>query len=504
MLSGGGIPDHERTSASAAGTSRRPATAGLRTAWPMHRAARFTCCCRIREAEHIPGCSMAFRTRRTRGDWRLRSTVPGGRRRCRRVLATAGAGRDARVRRRLRWSGTITAIRLGAYWKQQAGYGKAEAMLERKWPEKYNVVGHLTWCGRLYGGAWRCRSGGRAGSTTAPGGWRRSRRSTDTQPGLLRTAAADAGVAPGRRGARPSSRWPVLAWPPLLLATPFFVASLAAPIAQAMGERACERFADPPSGGDGRGDGSHMSGAAAPAAADRASARPSAARPHVVAQARGRNGRRWPRPRTLPIFVGRWRAPEERLAALQVAMRATGGVVLHGGAYDAWDLEVRGGMFGSSRLLMAVEDSGSGTQLVRLRSWPYCSPAARALWLLFAALSLIAGAQRRVGHRCGVRRVHGRAGVESRPRVRGHRTRDSTRDRNVRPARRATAVRTPAPAPACVQRPGSRAGTGVMESALDISTLAALPAVVRARPTVPAAIGRHAAAQPARRRRWRC
>src|SRR5260370_247436 len=37
------------------------------------------------------------------------------------------------------------------YWKQQVGYGAAEALLERKWPEKYNAVGHLTWQGRLYG-----------------------------------------------------------------------------------------------------------------------------------------------------------------------------------------------------------------------------------------------------------------------------------------------------------------------------------------------------------------
>src|SRR5262249_19085714 len=36
------------------------------------------------------------------------------------------------------------------YWKQQVNYGKAEAMLERKWPEKYNAVGHATWNGRLY------------------------------------------------------------------------------------------------------------------------------------------------------------------------------------------------------------------------------------------------------------------------------------------------------------------------------------------------------------------
>src|SRR5262249_44341962 len=38
-----------------------------------------------------------------------------------------------------------------AYWKQQRGYGRAEALLERKWPEKYNGAGHLAWAGRLYG-----------------------------------------------------------------------------------------------------------------------------------------------------------------------------------------------------------------------------------------------------------------------------------------------------------------------------------------------------------------
>ena len=38
-----------------------------------------------------------------------------------------------------------------AYWRQQIGYGRAEALLERKWPEKYNVGGHYSWGGRLYG-----------------------------------------------------------------------------------------------------------------------------------------------------------------------------------------------------------------------------------------------------------------------------------------------------------------------------------------------------------------
>jgi GT2 family glycosyltransferase len=37
------------------------------------------------------------------------------------------------------------------YWKQQQGYGKAEALLEAKWPERYNAAGHTTWAGRIYG-----------------------------------------------------------------------------------------------------------------------------------------------------------------------------------------------------------------------------------------------------------------------------------------------------------------------------------------------------------------
>src|SRR2546426_2428284 len=38
-----------------------------------------------------------------------------------------------------------------AFWKQQVGYGRAEALLERKWPEKYNLAGHASWSGRVYG-----------------------------------------------------------------------------------------------------------------------------------------------------------------------------------------------------------------------------------------------------------------------------------------------------------------------------------------------------------------
>jgi GT2 family glycosyltransferase len=101
-------------------------------------------------AEHIPGCNMAFRRDalrdlggfdpqfRAAGDdvdlcWRLQAR--GWR------LGFSPAA--------LVWHHRRNSIR--AYWRQQRNYGKAEALLEMKWPEKYNPVGHVTWEGRLYG-----------------------------------------------------------------------------------------------------------------------------------------------------------------------------------------------------------------------------------------------------------------------------------------------------------------------------------------------------------------
>ena len=102
-----------------------------------------------REAEHIPGCNMAFRTEcleaiggfdpqfRVAGDdvdvcWRLRECG-----------WTLGFHPAAVV-----WHHRRNSVR--AYWKQQRGYGKAEALLKKKWPEKYNGTGQLTWAGRIY------------------------------------------------------------------------------------------------------------------------------------------------------------------------------------------------------------------------------------------------------------------------------------------------------------------------------------------------------------------
>lgn len=73
-------------------------------------------------------------------------------------------------------------------------------------------------------------------------------------------------------------------------------------------------------------------------------------------------------------------------------MRAGGHAVLHGGDFDRWDLQVRGGPLGGARLLMAVEEHGGGRQLVRLRWWPRPAAVAPMLACLLIALAGVATA----------------------------------------------------------------------------------------------------------------
>jgi O-antigen biosynthesis protein len=319
------------------------------------------------EAEHIPGCSMAFRKDalqaidgfdpqfRAAGDdvdvcWRLQEQ--GG---------TLGFDAGAMV-----WHHHRNSVR--AYWKQQGGYGRAEAMLERKWPEKYNVAGHLTWRGRLYGSGLALPIGRVSRIYHGIWGLAPFQHLSDQEPGLISmlllmpewylvVLALGILTALG------------LSWSPLMVATPFFVWSIVAPIAQAIASANRARFANPPVTRLGRWRRFAM---VALLHLVQPLARLQGRIRHGLTLWRKRGnvtvGRPWPR--RFPLWVGRWQAPEERLRHLTTEMEAMGAVVLHCGDFDAWDLEVRGGMFGASRLLMAVEDSGSGTQVVRVRSWP--------------------------------------------------------------------------------------------------------------------------------------
>jgi len=102
-----------------------------------------------REAEHIPGCNMAF----------LKSALG----------AIGGfdpifrrAGDDVDLCWRLQQAGYKIGFSapafvwhyrratIGAYLKQQRGYGEAEALLVRKHPEYFNAFGNSMWRGRIY------------------------------------------------------------------------------------------------------------------------------------------------------------------------------------------------------------------------------------------------------------------------------------------------------------------------------------------------------------------
>ena len=93
----------------------------------------------------------------------------------------------------------------------------------------------------------------------------------------------------------------------------------------------------------------------------------------------------------------RWRAPEARLSGVERTLRAGGAVVRHGGDFDRWDLEVRGGLFGSARMIMGVEEHGQGMQMVRARLWPRAAGTALVTLATLAALAGLAFMSRATG-----------------------------------------------------------------------------------------------------------
>jgi len=341
-----------------------------------------------REAEHIPGCNMAFRAAclraiggfdpqfRAAGDdvdvcWRLRANG-----------WNLGFSAAAVV-----WHHRRNSIR--AYWRQQRGYGRAEALLARKWPEKYNGTGHVTWAGRLYGKGLAQIAGW--GSRVYHGVWGSAPYQFLYQPapGGLRSLAA-----------MPEWYLVILAlgvlsaagalWRPLLFTLPPLSLAVLVPVMSAGVGAARATFPIAPR---------------RPAA--RLALRLLTAGLHVIQPLARLCGRlqygltpwRWhgapavslPRPGRCAFWTERWQDPDHRLQGLEASLKAAGAAVRRGGDYDRWDFEVCGGLLGAARVLMAVEDHGAGAQLVRLRWWPRCSHGGLSVTSLFGALSTGAG-----------------------------------------------------------------------------------------------------------------
>lgn len=333
-----------------------------------------------REAEHIPGCNMAFRRDallaiggfdpqfRVAGDdvdicWRVQERG-----------WTLGFSPSAAV-----WHHRRDSVR--GYWRQQRGYGRAEALLERKWPERYNAAGHLTWSGHVYGSAPARRPPWRR--------WRIYQGTWGTAPFQSMDRSPQ-----GSLGALPAvPEWYLLIavlavlslvgflWSPLFLALPLLVVVVSATLVQA-GLRAARAVAA--SGEQSRLRGSARWSLTTLLHVIQPLARLSGRLGHGLTPWRRSAARRisLPRRRTHWLWSERWQEPTETLGRLEEALRSERAVVQRGGPYERWDLEVKGGTLGAVRILMAVEEHGGGRQLVRFRSWPWTPP----LWLATLAI----------------------------------------------------------------------------------------------------------------------
>ena len=341
------------------------------------------------EAEHIPGCNMAFRRSwlevlngfdpqfRQAGDdvdvcWRTRDR--GGK---------LGFSPAAMV-----WHHYRRTVR--AYWKQQMGYGKAEAMLERKWPEKYNSGGYATWAGHIYvNGIFRSLSLSRGRIYQGTWGTAGYARLYEPAPNLLNSLplthewqltnlvlAALCGIS--------------MFWGRLLGVLPIAVVAFVLSLVPATSAAAKVRFPESAKGRFTRFRLRVLTGLLhLMQPLTRLWSR-------LVYSLTAWRIRRFPTlsfpwPRMFQLWSERWLDSTEVLASLESVLRSGGAVVRRGGDYDSWDLEIRGGLFGGVRVRTVTENYGCGKHMLRLcsRPWFSISGAGTTLLLMIACLGAL-------------------------------------------------------------------------------------------------------------------
>lgn len=338
-------------------------------------------------AEHLPGCNLAVRKSclleiggfnpafRVAGDdvdfcWRLQERG-----------WTLGFAPGAMV-----WHHPRRTV--SGYLRQQKGYGKAEGLLEEKWPEKFNAAGHHTFGGRVYGHGIVHALFRRCVIYHGQGGFAPFQSLYERAPGLLATlplmpewylllgiAAVIAALG--------------LVWPPLLIAAPVLLFGIALSIAHAIEGGLEASFGTTPLS---TWQSARMRSLTAilylfqPLA--RLCGRLGAGL--TAWRRRGAPGFAFPRKVSSAIWTNDWQEPPRRLEAIAASLREAQNVVREGSQYARWDLEVPGGMFGSARMLMAVEDHGAGAQYIRARITPRWGNTTRAMLLLLGLLTVSA------------------------------------------------------------------------------------------------------------------
>jgi O-antigen biosynthesis protein len=336
-------------------------------------------------AEHIPGCNFAVRR-----DWLTR--IGGFDPRFR------AAGDDVDVCWRLQEAGGHIGFHPAAlvwhhrrnsmvrYLKQQRGYGRAEALLARKWPQKYNDFGHMRWAGQLYGrGILRALRLSPSRIYHGPWGSAPFQSLYAPSPGLLAalvqmpewyllTALL---LAVGAAGA----------WSPVLLAAlPLGLLALGAIVGQTLGTVRRIRFAGAP----GRSQRLRLRLLTATLSLLQPIARLWGRVEYGLSPWRRLRRSGWVVSACESIWSERWRDTVDWLQSVCADLRARGADYVTGREFDAWDLRVGGGLFGRAYLSMVIEEHGDGRQMVRFRVRPQVSGVAVALVVGAAAAALLA------------------------------------------------------------------------------------------------------------------
>jgi hypothetical protein len=255
------------------------------------------------------------------------------------------------------------------YWNQQKGYGKAEALLEKKWPERYNNLGHLTWTGYIYGNG-----------LTKPIGVGKKRIFYGNQGSALFQSVYQ--PAHSILKAYPlMPEWYLFIlfltivlilgteWNRLLYTIPALILSVLIVIIQAGISASHADFSH------------HKS------RSKRFKLWMLTAALHVVqpiARLKGRisngltlwkNGidhliyinRLLFRPRIITHWSEKWRPITEWLKLIESYLKSNQNKVETGGEFDRWDIKNQVGLFASVKSLLTVEEHGMGRQMLRLR-----------------------------------------------------------------------------------------------------------------------------------------
>ena len=339
------------------------------------------------EAEHIPGCNFSIRRKalnelggfdaqfRAAGDdvdlcWRI---VEAGWK----IGFNPGAMVFHHRRRTIR-----------SYWKQQFGYGKAEALLERKWPQKYNNIGHKTW-GHIYSNGviqnpffkrWRVYHGiwGNAPFQSIYDSPSSSHLALLQMPEWYLLSAALLLVAISG-----------IVWTPMLYLWPIALLVIFLPMTHIIYNVATITGKNRTGS---RSENLFFKFTTIYFHIFQPLARLLGRLKYDLTPWRnyGKGNYAVPVTEKLNVWCNNWIAPEVRLENIESNLRSENACIERGGIYDRWDLLVKGGSLGSVKILMAAEDHEGGKQFLRFRFVPKFSLTAIFLLSFQAVLLTIA------------------------------------------------------------------------------------------------------------------